>query len=552
MKKLYTLTTILSLFLSICFVVEANAQGSNISGNLVSNNQFFVRDTAIGAANTPQYDRQLFGADAWFDLRYQDQKGLRAGLRFDMFLNSNLLNPTGSYNGQGIGRWFIQKTFGPLDIEVGNLYHQVGSGIIFRSYEQRALAIDNSLFGVRATYNFSEDLSVTGFAGKQKQQFEIYESNIRGAHIDGYTTLGDSTGNFSLAPGVGVVARTLDDNSMNLLVSTLNTYPAQDTFSPNYNTYAVSAYNTLTYGPISWYLEAAYKTAEAQTDPEGVFERIIDGEQVTTVGEKIYQDAGTVLYTSIGYAAKGLGLSAEYKRTENFFWRARPQANLNQGFIGFLPPMTRINTYRLTARYNAATQELAEQAFQFDAAYKINKKWRVSGNFSQIDRLNGENLWREEIGQVEYKHSRKLQVVTGLQAVQYDQELYETKPGAPTVKTFTPFAEVLYKFSRKRALRTELQVLNTKQDFGSWIFGLTEFTMAPHWTFTASDMYLFDPAKSGGQKTHYPRFDVFYAWKANRISASYIKQVEGVVCSGGICRLEPAFSGYRFSLFAQF
>lgn len=553
MKKFYSLTTALSLVLCTCFIQEAFAQGGNITGNLVSINQFFVRDTAIGASNTPQYDRQLFGADAWFDLRYQDQNGLRAGLRFDMFLNSNLLNPTGSFNGQGIGRWFVQKTFGPLDIEAGYLYHQIGSGIIFRSYEERALAIDNSLFGVRATYNFSEDLSVTGFAGKQKQQFEIYESNIRGAHIDGFTTLGDSTGNFSLAPGVGVVARTLDDNSMNLLVSTLNTYSPQDTFSPRFNTYAVTAYNTLTWGPISWYLEGSYKTPEAQTDPEGIFIREReDGTTFESVEEKIFQEAGTVIYTSLGYAAKGLGLSGEYKRTENFFWRARPQANLNQGFIGFLPPMTRINTYRLTARYNAATQEIAEQAFQFDAAYKINKKWRVSANFSQIDRLNGENLWREEIGQVEYKHNKSLQIIGGLQAVQYDQELYETKPGAPTVKTFTPFAEVLYKFSRKRALRTEVQVLNTQQDFGSWIFALTEFTVAPHWTFTASDMYLFDPAMAGGEKTHFPRFDIFYAWKANRISASYIKQVEGVVCSGGICRLEPAFSGYRFSLFAQF
>ncbi len=552
MEKLYTLPKFILLFFCVCSFQAAFAQGGNFSGSLSSNNQFFVRDSAIGAANTPQYDRQLFGADAWFDLRYQDKKGLRAGFRFDMFLNSNLLNPTGSFNGQGIGRWFVQKSFGPLDIEAGYLYHQVGSGIIFRSYEARALAIDNALYGVRGTYNFSDDLSVTGFAGKQKQQFDIYQSNIRGAHIDGYTTLGDSTGRFSLAPGAGVVARTLDDNSMNLVVSTLNTYPAQDTFSPKFNTYAVSLYNTLTYGPFSWYVEGAFKTADAQTDPEGVFERVIDGEQVTTVGEKIFQDQGTVLYTSIGYAAKGLGLSAEYKRTENFFWRARPQANLNQGFIGFLPPMTRINTYRLTARYNAATQELAEQAFQIDAAYKINKKWRVSGNFSQIDLLNGENLWREEIGQVEYKHNKNLQVIAGLQSVQYDQELYETKPGAPTVKTFTPFAEVLYKFSRKRALRTELQVLNTDQDFGSWIFGLAEFTMAPHWTFTASDMYLFDPAKAGDKKTHYPRFDIFYAWKSNRISASYIKQVEGVVCSGGICRLEPAFSGYRFSLFAQF
>ena len=531
---------------------SARAQGQ-ISGNLVANNQFFVRDTLIGAANTPQYDRQLFGADAWLDLRYQDQRGLQAGLRFDMFLNSNLLNPTGSFNDQGIGRWFVRKRFGRLDVEGGYLYHQIGSGIVFRSYEERALAIDNALFGAKAAYHFSDDLVVTGFAGRQKQQFELYESVIRGANVDYFRLLGDSTSTISIAPGAGVVARTLDDNSMNLLVATLNTYPAQDTFSPRYNAYAVTAYNTLAAGPWTWYVEGAYKTPDAQTDPEGVFRRDIGGEVVESVGEKIYQDDGYVVYTSLGYAARGLGVSVEYKRTDDFFWRARPQATLNQGFIGFLPPMTRINTYRLTARYNAATQELAEEAWQVNAAYKLARKLRLQANYSHTDRpTDGRKLWRETNVSAEWKPARGRQLTAGLQRVYYDQELYETKPGAPPVRTWTPYAEYLHKFSRKRALRTEAQLLSTDEDLGSWVFALTELTVAPHWTFTASDMYLFDPAKDGDETRHYPRFDVWYGWGPNRVSASYIKQVEGVVCSGGICRLEPAFSGWRLSAFAQF
>ncbi|HEY1045054.1 MAG TPA: DUF6029 family protein [Bacteroidia bacterium] len=33
---------------------------------------------------------------------------------------------------------------------------------------------------------------------------------------------------------------------------------------------------------------------------------------------------------------------------------------------------------------------------------------------------------------------------------------------------------------------------------------------------------------------------------------SYIKQVQGVNCTGGICRVEPAFSGVRLSLSTSF
>ena len=87
--------------------------------------------------------------------------------------------------------------------------------------------------------------------------------------------------------------------------------------------------------------------------------------------------------------------------------------------------------------------------------------------------------------------------------------------------------------------------MGTQQDFGSWIFGLAEYSIAPNWTFTLSDMYNSRPKRT--DKIHYPRIDVFYTVKSNRFSISYVKQVEGVVCSGGICRLEPAFSGFRMT-----
>ena len=119
------------------------------------------------------------------------------------------------------------------------------------------------------------------------------------------------------------------------------------------------------------------------------------------------------------------------------------------------------------------------------------------------------------------------------------------------VETITPYADFLYKFDRKKALRTEVQYMNTQQDFGSWLFGLMEYTIAPNWTFTISDMWNIDPQRTE-EDLHYPRFDVFYNLKANRFSLSYVKQVEGIVCSGGICRLEPAFSGVRFTVNSTF
>ena len=264
------------LFLSLALLLnhQANAQeqnngGGQLSGNLEANANFFMRDSLIGAANTPQYDRQLYGADAWLNLSYSNW-GFDFGLRFDLFNNSNLLNPTSSYTDEGIGRWYIHKKIEKLDISVGYLYDQVGSGIIFRAFEERPLLIDNALLGARLAYEFLPDWQIKAFTGRQKQQFDLYGSVIKGAAVDGFLSGGEGA-SWSIAPGFGVVNRTLDDASMNSLVATINTYSKDDAFVPKYNTYAFSLYNTLTAGNFTWYVEGAYKTEDNLNDPFGTF-----------------------------------------------------------------------------------------------------------------------------------------------------------------------------------------------------------------------------------------------------------------------------------------
>lgn len=554
----------MALFL-LATAATAQAQddnGGTLSGNLQANGNFFIRDSLIGAANTPQYDRQLYGADAWLNLRYSNW-GFDFGLRFDLFNNSNLLNPTGSFTGEGIGRWFVHKKIDKFDISAGYLYDQIGSGIIFRAFEQRPLLIDNALYGARLAYDIADDWQIKVFTGRQKQQFDIYEPVIKGGAIDGFISGGKEGQTWAAAPGFGVVNRTLDDASMSSLVATLNTYSKEDAFIPKYNTYAFSLYNTFTMGPWAWYMEGAYKTADNLSDPFGEF---VSADSTVTVGDKFFKAPGSVLYSSLSYANKGLGITLEGKRTENFDFRVRPQAQLNRGLVNFLPPMARVNTYRMTARYNAATQFLGELALQADARYNYKRKFSVNVNFSNITDLESNLLYRELYTELTYKYKRSWQFLAGVQVQRYNQEVFEFKPEAPIVETVTPYFDILYKITRRKAIRFEGQWMITGEDdkgeghdYGSWLFGLVEFSIAPNWTFTVSDMYNIDPGKNSpvddsGEKAdlHYPRFDVFYTQGPNRFSLSYIKQVEGVVCTGGICRLEPAFSGVRFTVNSNF
>ncbi|MCB0521471.1 MAG: hypothetical protein H6577_17145 [Lewinellaceae bacterium] len=531
-----------------------------LSGDLTINGNFFMRDSAIGAANIPQYDRQLFGADAWLNLNYNIY-GFDIGVRFDMFNNSNLLNPTGTFSGRGIGRWYINKKIHKLGISGGYLYDVIGSGIIFRAYEERALAIDQALYGIRLTYDLLPNWKVKAFTGVQKRQFTNYESVLRGISIDGFIA-GDSTSTLSLAPGFGIVARGLDDATMNSLVATLNTYSKEDVYEPKYNAYAMTFYNTLTAGAFNWYVEGAFKTKDSMFDP---FK-----ERITTLGDTVVgryiQGTGSVIYSSLSFSKSGFALTLEGKRTENFDFRASPLEAGIRGLLHYIPPMAKVNTYRLPARYAAVTQFIGELGFQADLRYRFSKSFSANVNVSNITNLDNVQLYREVFTEFYYKFKRKWTLTAGVQLQEYNQEVYFGKPDAPKIKTFTPYLDYLYKLNRKTSLRFEAQYMNVakddgiRADYGNWLFGLLEFSVAPHWTITLSDMYNISPGKISPvdagtgkkEKIHYPRVDVFFTHHANRFSLSYVKQVEGIVCSGGICRLEPAFSGVKVGINSTF
>jgi hypothetical protein len=520
---------------------EASPEINYLSGSLQANGNFYIRDSAIGASNIPQYDRQLVGADAWLNLQY-NRNGFDVGVRLDIFNNSQLLNPKSSYSASGIGRFYLKKKIDKLTLYGGYIYDQIGSGIIFRSYEERPLGIDNALVGLNLAYELNENWRIKAFSGRQKQQFDLYKSTLNGFNTEGYILLK----NGSLATGFGVVHRNLDDETVNQLINSLATYSKADSVGAKFNTYAFTAYNTLSAGKWTWYVEAAHKTAEALFDP---FSPKINRDGSLTEGKFINQ-SGSVFYSNLGFAAEGFGINVEGKLTKGFTFRTTPFAALNRGTINFLPPMSRQNTYRLTARYVPATQELGEKAVQLDVKYAPKEKINIDFNASNILNWDNQLLYRELFLSVLVKNE-KSQTTFGIQHQNYNQEVYEVKPKVRNVKTITPFVEYLHTFNEKKALRLEAQYMATQQDYGSWLFGLAEYSLAPNWIFTVSDMFNIAPKKTA-KALHYPTLAAAYSQGANRFSLAYVKQVEGVVCTGGICRLEPAFSGFRFTLNSAF
>jgi len=560
------------LFLLIGYLIPAHTFGQGfLSGSFQTNTNFYIRDSSIGAANLPHYDNYKIGSDIWFNFNYTNEKyGIEAGVRFDAYLNSILRNPTVPYTGVGIGSFFIKKRFKDFTISAGYLYDQIGTGMIYRTYEERTLGIDNALVGGRIEYNIKDIVHLKAFSGLQKNVFSFYNPIISGFNAESNFHIGKVT----LQPSIGIINRSMDQGSMTTLVSAIEAMDSAKRFIPKYNMYAFTFYNTLTVGPVSWFMEASYKTRDA------VYQLAPDG------STQLYNKTGNAAYSSLNISQKGLGITLQFKRVENFTMRTSPNEKLFQGLLNFEPPIPQQNSLRLPSRYFASSLEQHELAFGADVTWKPTKKMSFTFNGSYVrdflfqpaiireqvitQRPGGgfdtaqqdhKNFFGEGSAAVNYKFSSAISIDGGFQYIFYNRPIYRGDggniPGEYKVMAYTPFFELTHKFNKKMSYRVELQYQYVPNDFGQWLYGLFEFNIAPSFSFAVSDMWNFKPNPNNVDavyQTQHHFYSVFasYTKGANRFSLNYVKQVGGIVCTGGVCRYEPAFSGVKFSITSTF
>jgi hypothetical protein len=544
MQKFNTLLTIGFLI----GVFTANAQWGYFGGSFQSNTNFFIRDKKIGAFNLPHYDNYKVGADAWLNLNYTNEKyELETGIRLDFFYNSILRVPTTPYTGVGVGNFYIKKKVKDLTITGGYIYDQIGTGIIFRSFEERALGIDNALLGARLQYDVKDKLKLKAFAGVQKLKFSVQKPIIVGFNAEGNFAIKDKA---AFRPGVGVVNRSMDKDNMDKVVATIESYDTAGRFIPKFNTYAATVYNTLTAGDFTWYVEGAYKTTEA-----------IKKDQIRDAKDTLINAAGNCIYTTLNYSRKGFGMTLQFKRTQNFYLHTSPNSTeaLFDGLMNFLPPVSRQNSLRLPALYFAQSLENRELAFGAEFIYSPNRKatFIVQGSYIRdfiLKKFNPSStpFFGEAFASAQIKPIKSLELEFGFFFARYNKFIYR-KEGEQDINAYTPFMEFSYKINKKHSLRFEFQYQHVVKDYGQWLFALLEYNIAPNFSFAVSDMWNFKPNPNlNPNANHYYSFFVGYTRGPHRFTLAYVKQVEGIVCTGGVCRLEPAFSGVKFGVNSTF
>ena len=162
---------------------ENKFNAGELHGNFQFDAQNYIEDSIIGAQKIDEKIRM----NSFANLNYTRGK-FKAGLRYESYLGP-LVGFDSRYNGSGITYRYASYEVDNLEFTVGNFYEQFGTGLIFRSYEERGLGVDNAMDGVRIRYQPKKGIYLKAVIGQQRFFFEKGEGIVRG--FDGEINLNE-------------------------------------------------------------------------------------------------------------------------------------------------------------------------------------------------------------------------------------------------------------------------------------------------------------------------------------------------------------------------
>lgn len=521
-------------------------QQAMLHGDFQTDVQSYKADPVIGAPAVPERIRSNTFANLILSAgRFS------AGVRYEAYL-APLQGFDPRYRGQGFPYRYLTYDGGKLHVTVGNFYEQFGSGLIYRSYEERNLGLDNSLDGLRVKLEPRRGVRLTGMIGRQRFFFDKSPTLVRG--LDAELALND------LLPGLDSARTRLTIGGS--FVSKFQADEDPALVLPE-NVGAGAGRFTLTNGGFALNAEYARKI----NDP--------------SLGNDYIYRPGQAALVSASWSLKGLGVIVAAKRVDNMDFRVDRSTTGNYGQINFLPALTRQHTYALAATiYPYATQPFGEMAGQAEVTYHVPKGTLggvygtdVTVNYSAVNgidkRLIGDQqgarlgyssdffkpgrtvYYRDFNVELHRRFTPRWKANAMYLHLTYNKDVVQGLAGYGVIDADIAILDVLHKLTPKHSIRVEAQTLQTKQDLGSWAMGLVEYTYSPHFFATVYDQYNYGNHYEA-QRVHYLGGQVGYVGGTSRLALGYGRQRAGIVCVGGVCRFVPASNGVTLSITSSF
>ncbi len=542
------------LFVGIALTLSASAQkvlgNGQVSGSFDSSSVYYTPDKKIARPD------DHFGSNNYIKVDYANGR-FSAGVQMNAYLPA-LVGYDALADGYKfyLASKYIQWRDKNFDILVGDIFDQYGNGLIFRSFEDRQLGINNSIEGVRVGYNFGRYVAIRGMYGRPRLYTEYSKSWVRGADLS-----------VSLADIMKASAITF-----NIEGSYVNRYQSLSQATEYWNRIHSSTMGTgnemtrLQYYGVKPNLNLYSGRVNFGWNGLTVRGEYVGKGKDIDIDNK-YQKGWAAL-GEVGYNYKTFSVMGTFRAINNIstmidvFVPELANGSMNPintgggNTINYVPALTRQYTYML-ANLNPYQVKPAEMGGQIDLCYSYRSKsnryryWNFHANFStfysleKIDAGQRMLFWRDINVDVERQWNKKWKTLI----------LYSFQDNMDN-QAHIFVGDVTHKFNRKMSLRFEVQYLLSGDEQsewdgmhseGDWVAGLVEFSLAPHWSFYVQDMY-----NIGQSKMHYYNGGFSYTHNRTRVQLSYGRNRAGYICSGGVCRFSPAYTGVNLMLTSSF
>lgn len=512
-----------------------------VTGSLESNTNYYVDDKTTNAI-APE---GKFGSNNYLKVDYYNDK-FSAGIQMEAYA-PKLEGYSYELKGAALTNYYLNWTDENFAITVGTLYDQFGSGLLFRAWEDRALGLNNALTGARLTYNFRDVVAVKALWGMPRYGMKFSQTQVKGADLN--FTLSNLLGwnNTYLAVEGSVMDR----------YEPLTSDMRADGCKPNCTGWS----GRINLESDGFFFKGEYVDAGT---------KIYKNEEYagTGTGSIFHKNRGNAQLIETGYNARGLGINLTLRRLEWMGSKILFEGGSDANLLNYTPAMCTQYTYMLTTinPYSAQVGDYkdgfinsGEMGGQLDVFYNFRRGTLLGGkrgmkahaNFSTYYTIAkpgtfqmGRLLFRDMSVDLEKQWTKKFK-----STVLWSMQSWSPDAGAnKSIYVSNIFvADLIYKYTDTFSTRLELQYLITYEDKKDWMAALLEVNFAPHWSIYASDMY-----NHGSTGVHYYNAGVSYTKSRTRLALGYGRYREGKLCSGGVCRPIPAYTGANFSLTTSF
>lgn len=565
--KLQQLTQLLllSFITTTALSQEQPKEKIEFTGGFESNSQLFLYDKGLkNEFNNPTEARdQPLRSNNYLLLNFK-YKNWSAGIQGENYKNEEeslaIYNP--KFSGTNVATYFLQYKNKKIDVTAGYFYEQFGSGLLYRSWEDRSLGINNALRGGRIIFKPTDYLTLKSIYGQQRTGFDLSRGKIYGTDVEiGLSSIFKmETTDISL--GMTYIARDEKTNIVN----------------PNFDnvTNGYAGRISLNHNSVYFSGEYNYKSHDAVVQTAGQ----IDNRLIKP---------GNALLINTGYSKKGFGIDASFRRLENmsFFSERDAKGNqFNDRIMNFIPSLTKqhhfnvANIYVYQSQPNVLLSDISfvkagEIGGQIDVFYDIKKGSKLGGkngmklalNVSNWNALGGDfyifnpqnyetdffgfgkRMFTDANVEITKKWNSKWQsIVTYIN--QYCNKKY-VLDSAGEVNTNILAGEVTYKFTSTRSIRIMGEHMWADSDKKNWAGATVEMNLNSKFSVYASDLYNYGNDLEYS-RNHYYNFGGAFRKKSTRIALNYGRQRGGLVCVGGVCRFVPESSGLSLSLNTAF